>query len=146
MRKLFDAMDKDYDGHLQKQEVVEGLVRMGMDKTTAFQEANRIFTVADVDENGYLEFDEWCTATMDKRKMLKKPRLMAAFKMLDKDNSGSISYDEVRDILIGDTTGTNEEVFQAMVQEMDIDGDGNISYPEFEKMMMLLVNKTSNRT
>ena len=29
-----------------------------------------------------------------------------------------------------------------MVNEMDIDGDGNISYEEFEKMMMLLVQKS----
>ena len=31
MRKLFDAMDRDYDGHLQKGEVIAGLQRMGMD-------------------------------------------------------------------------------------------------------------------
>ena len=30
MRQLFDAMDQDYDGHLSRNEVISGLVRMGM--------------------------------------------------------------------------------------------------------------------
>lgn len=65
----------------------------------AKEEADRIFAIADIDDNGYLEFNEWCTATMDKSKMLKKPRLWAAFKMMDKDGSGSIEYEEVREVL-----------------------------------------------
>jgi len=36
---------------------------------------------------------------MDKSKMLKKPRLWAAFKMMDKDGSGTIEYEEVREVL-----------------------------------------------
>ena len=35
MRKLFDAMDVNYDGHLSKDEVVEGLCKMGMEKANA---------------------------------------------------------------------------------------------------------------
>ena len=32
MRQLFDAMDTDYDGHLTKNEIIGGLMRMGMSK------------------------------------------------------------------------------------------------------------------
>lgn len=38
---------------------------MGM--PNAVEEANRIFSIADIDDNGYLEFNEWCTAAMDKK-------------------------------------------------------------------------------
>jgi Ca2+-binding EF-hand superfamily protein len=39
------------------------------------EEANNIFKMADFDDNGTIEFSEWCTATMDKRKMLTNKRL-----------------------------------------------------------------------
>ena len=36
----------------------------------AEEEVERVFRVADFDDNGSIEFSEWCTASMDKRKML----------------------------------------------------------------------------
>ena len=73
---------------------------MGMENAEG--EAKRIFEIADLDNNGYLEFNEWCTATINKSKLLKRPRLHAAFKMLDKDGSGTISYEEVKGILMNE--------------------------------------------
>ena len=97
LRKVFNAMDVDFDGRLTKQEIISGLTKMGV--PDAKEQAERVFEVADLDGNGYLEFNEWCTATMDKQKLLKRPRLHAPFRMMDKDNSGSISYEELKNIL-----------------------------------------------
>lgn len=142
MRKVFIAMDTDFDGKLTLEEITVGLRKMGMENPAA--EARRVFEIADIDNDGYLEFNEWCTATMNKQKLLKRPRLHAAFKMLDKDGSGTISYEEVRELLQNEYTyytGQSDRVFQEMVAEMDIDGDGNIDFTEFEKMMTLLIDK-----
>ena len=103
------------------------------------KEADRIFAIADLDENGYLEFNEWCVATMDKKQMLKRPRLWAAFKLLDNDESGKISYDEVKRMLSEDSTLFSDEDFKKMITDIDIDGDGEIDFEEFEKMMIMLV-------
>ena len=73
MKKVFQSMDTDFDGKLTKEEIVEGLQKIN--HKNAEEEAERIFSIADLDENGTLEFTEWCTATMDKRKMLGKGRL-----------------------------------------------------------------------
>ena len=140
MRQLFDAMDIDFDGHLTKNEIIQGLMRMGMSKAQAIEEATRIFTLADIDENGYLEFNEWCTTTMDKRQMLKRPMLLQAFKMIDKDGSGVVSFDEVRDIVIGDTSEENDDIFRQMLRDIDIDADGKMDFKEFEKMMAIIAN------
>ena len=73
MRKIFESMDTNFDGRLTRDEIMEGLKKMGC--ADAEEETERIFQMADLDDNGTLEFTEWCTATMDKRKMLGKGRL-----------------------------------------------------------------------
>ena len=125
LRSVFQAMDTDFDGKLTQDEIRVGLQKMGMEG--AEYEAQRIFEIADLDNNGYLEFNEWCTATINKSKLLKRPRLHAAFKMLDKDGGGTISYAEVRDILQHEYrcfSDQSDKVFHDMVAEIDVDGDG----------------------
>jgi calcium-dependent protein kinase len=46
-----------------------------MDVDNPEEEAENILKNVDFDNNGSIEFTEWCTATMDKRKMLSKERL-----------------------------------------------------------------------
>mmetsp|Transcript_29657 Transcript_29657/g.45208 ORF Transcript_29657/g.45208 Transcript_29657/m.45208 type:complete len:137 (+) Transcript_29657:1277-1687(+) len=136
MRAIFEKMDKNFDGKLTREEIVAGFIDMEIDNPE--QEAENIFQQADMDGNGFIEFTEWCTATMDKRKMLSKDRLKAAFDIFDRDGSGSISFTEVK-ALLDHGGGTNNQVFEEMIAEMDLDGDGEISFPEFEKMMTVLI-------
>ena len=129
---MFEKIDVNCDGRLTKQEVIDGFKEMGIEY--ADEEAEEIFKLADFDANGTLEFSEWCTATMDKRKMLTKQRLKAAFDMFDENGNGTIDYLEVKKLL--DHSGTSKgDYFKELIKEMDIDGDGEISFEEFEKMM-----------
>lgn len=64
MRTVFHQLDKNFDGVLSKEEVINGFEMMGYDYP--LEEADRIFEVADLNHNGTLEFTEWCAATMDK--------------------------------------------------------------------------------
>lgn len=68
MRKIFQVLDKNLDGALSKEEVVAGLKKLGVKQP--LQEADRIFAQADIDGDGEIRFEEWCTANMDKRKLL----------------------------------------------------------------------------
>jgi len=87
-------MDANFDGKLTKDEIIEGFKKMEVDNPE--QEAENIMKTVDFDDNGSIEFTEWCTATMDKRKMLSKDRLRAAFNIFDTNQNGSISFDEVK--------------------------------------------------
>ena len=136
MRSMFEKMDVNFDGKLTKEEVVAGFKAMDVDNYE--EEAEKIFRMCDFDDSGTIEFTEWCTASMDKRKMLSKEKLKAAFDLFDENGNGSISFAEVKKLL--DAKGSsNNELYLEMIQEMDIDGDGEISFPEFEKMMELLI-------
>ena len=138
MRKAFEKMDLNFDGKLSKEELIRGFKEMDFENPE--EEAENIFKNADFDDNGSIEFSEWCTASMDKRKMLSKERMKAAFNMFDINGNGKISFDELRQLLDhGGLTTTKNDMYKSMIEEMDIDGDGEISFPEFEKMMMLLI-------
>lgn len=97
MRKAFESMDKNFDGRLTKDEIIKGFKEMHVENYE--EEAEKIFMKADLDDNGSIEFSEWCTASMDKRKMLSKERMRAAFNAFDKNGNGMISFDEVRQLL-----------------------------------------------
>jgi len=81
MRHMFESMDQDFDGKLTKEEIIEGFRKMEVENPE--EEAEKIMQTVDFDDNGSIEFTEWCTATMDKRKMLSKERLRAAFNIFD---------------------------------------------------------------
>ena len=53
----------------------------------------------DSDKNGSIDYSEFISATIDKRRLLSKERLKAAFAIFDRDNNGYISAQEVRAVL-----------------------------------------------
>jgi Ca2+-binding EF-hand superfamily protein len=50
-----------------------------MGHTAAELEVERIMNNADIDKNGHIDYSEFINATIDKRKLLSKERLKAAF-------------------------------------------------------------------
>ena len=73
-------------------------------------------------------------ATINKKKLLSRDKLIATFKMFDIDNSGSISVDEVK-MILGVGKKFSDTVWEQVISEVDQNKDGQISFDEFEKMM-----------
>lgn len=132
LQKAFKALDKNSDGKLSRQELVEGYrVIMG---DLAEEEVDRILKAADTDGSGEIDYSEWIVATTDKKRLLTDEKLLVAFKMFDKDGGGSISSAEVKETL-GVGRNIDEKVWNEIVKEVDPNGDGEISFEEFKKMM-----------
>lgn len=70
-----------------------------MGQTAAEVEVDRIMKNVDIDRNGHIDYSEFIAATIDKRKLLSKERLKAAFSIFDRDDNGFISAQEVRHVL-----------------------------------------------
>ena len=104
--------------------MIDGFTVMESENPVA--EAEYIMKNVDFDNNGFIEFSEFVTASMDKRKMLSQDRLKAAFKIFDTNNNGSISMEEVKALLGHNGVAESDEGFTNMIKEMDIDGDGEI--------------------
>jgi len=58
-------------------------------------ELNKLFDEIDKDGSGEIEYTEFITATINKKKLLDKDKLLDIFTAIDADGSGSISIDEL---------------------------------------------------
>jgi Ca2+-binding EF-hand superfamily protein len=45
----------------------------------------------DTDQSGFIDYNEFVSASIDKEIVTQNEKLMEAFKMFDKDNNGAIS-------------------------------------------------------
>ena len=72
MQESFRQLDKNADGKLSKQEMIEGYAKIypEMTKEQIQAEVDRIFLAADQDGNGELDYSEWQVASINKYSIL----------------------------------------------------------------------------
>ncbi|OEL31427.1 Calcium-dependent protein kinase 32 [Dichanthelium oligosanthes] len=126
--QMFHLMDKDHNGNLTLEELMEGLHING--QPVPESEIRMLLEAADTDGNGTLDCDEFVTVSLHLKKMTNDEYLASAFRYFDKDGSGFIELEELREEL-----GPNEQVILDIIRDVDTDQDGRISYQEFELMM-----------
>ena len=98
LQRAFKSLDKNSDGKLSREELIEGY-RAIMGDLAAEEEVDKIMKIADADGSGEIDYSEFVVATMDKRKLLSNEKLETAFNLFDKDGSGSISAIEIKEVL-----------------------------------------------
>lgn len=84
LQAVFMELDKDKDGKLSKNELVQGFKKMFGEDYPAVEEVEKIMQKLDIDHNGFIDLTEFVMATMNKEKLLSNERLIAAFKMFDR--------------------------------------------------------------
>jgi len=95
LEKIFKSMDKDGNGTLDKQEVLDGYEEhFGIPITEEAVDA--MFAAVDIDGNGCIDYTEFVMATMNEKDLINQKKLKAAFRLIDKDGSGAISPDELK--------------------------------------------------
>jgi hypothetical protein len=99
----------------------------------------------DQDNNGYIGFEEFLIASINKEKILTEKNLKMAFNVFDRDKSGGISQNELKFILGEYNVNAKEHLWKKMIQQIDLNQDGQISYEEFHKMMMDVIHNKNKR-
>jgi Ca2+-binding EF-hand superfamily protein len=148
LKKIFFAFDKNGDGKLSKEEFVTGLTNNNNNLNSLLKEDNNIKGLLkniDQDNNGYIGFEEFLIASINKEKILTEKNLKMAFNVFDRDKSGGISQNELKYILGEYNVNVKEHLWQKMIQQIDLNQDGQISYEEFHKMMMDVINNKNKR-
>lgn len=124
LEKIFKALDKNGDGHLSKEEILEGYEEhFGVPINE--EEVDRMIKNVDIDGNGCIEYTEFVMATMNEKNMVTNEKLTAAFNMFDKDKSGTITADEIKEVL-GFDSSLSSKALDDIIKEVDENGDGVI--------------------
>ena len=90
----------------------------------------------DVDGDGEIDFTEFISAAFDKKALLTKENIDAAFKTFDLDGNGVITKEELKQIFASGKAGeASNKVWDDILREVDQNGDGEIDYQEFTAAM-----------
>ena len=142
--KLFNQIDTNCDGKINKDELLKGLksrVKLeNLDNAVAV-----IFKNLDMNNNGFIEYEEFVRAAVDKEIFITDNILYFAFKYFDKDASGEITFDEIEEVFkttIPDKSKVHDSLTK-IIKEVDVNGDGKISFTEFCRVMKRMLKKTS---
>ena len=76
-------MDKNGDGSLTKEELLDGYTKLYGNRERAKNEVDSLMAIADVDNNGLIDYSEFLLATGNKRAMLSKENVKQAFDLFD---------------------------------------------------------------
>ena len=134
--KLFNQIDVNGDGKINKQELLKGL-QSKMRSPTLEKDVEQIYKNIDMDNNGYIEYEEFVRAAVSKEKFLNENVLRYAFRYFDKDGSGEITFDEIEDVFKQSITDKDNvhESLKKIISEVDANGDGVIDFNEFTYIM-----------
>lgn len=150
LRELFDLIDADRSGFLDRDEIQNLAGRLGKHLTAA--QLDEAMDEMDQDGGGEVDFDEfvdWWTNTASKQRgvfahgapklgqtMLRKDmtsaELRTVFLEIDTDGSGALDRGEV--VVLAQRLGhtlTDAQLSRAM-SEMDSDGGGSVDFDEFK--------------
>ena len=140
--KLFNQIDVNGDGKINKAELLKGL-QAKYKSDTLEQDVEQIYKNIDMDNNGYIEYEEFVRAAVSKERFINENVLRFAFRYFDKDGSGEITFDEIEDVFkqsITDKAKVHESLKQ-IISEVDSNGDGIISFTEFSDIMKKMLKK-----
>ena len=131
--KQFLHMDKNKDGVLNKDEIIESY--RNVYGTIDPDIVENMIKSIDLDGNGVIDYHEFLNCTMNRNKILSKKNLEYAFKAFDKDGNGSISIEEIMSIFKKTSNNVDKKVFEKMMKDADSNGDGAIEFEEFNSIM-----------
>ena len=133
--KMFRHFNKSGDCKLTKLELTNGLYSY-KDKNEVDEMADVIFERLDGDNNGYIEYEEFLRACIDKKSLMTKENLKYAFKFLDKDNSNTLNVHKILSSFLTKPNKEFEDIFNIYLNEVDKDKDGIINFNEFMELML----------
>ena len=138
--KLFNQIDKSGDGKISKTELFKGLSERYKSKTLE-KDLDEIYKNLDMDNNGYIGYEEFVRGAVSKEYFVRDNVLRFAFRYFDKDDSGAITFDEIEQLFyqsIPDKKNVDDSL-RAIIQEVDINNDDKITFEEFCAVMKKMI-------
>jgi calcium-dependent protein kinase len=132
--KIYRHFNELGDCKLTKEELINGLYQFTQ-KDIVDNTIDEIFILLDGDNNGFIEYEEFLRACVNKKTILSNENLNYAFKFLDKDKIGSVSIKTIMRVFQNNNERL-EEIIKNSIKEVDRDNDGIINFDEFKEIML----------
>ena len=138
--KLFNQIDKTGDGKINKTELLKGLSERYKSKTLE-KDVDEIYKNLDMDNNGYIGYEEFVRAAVSKDYFVRDNVLRFAFRYFDKDDSGEITFDEIEELFAQSIPDRQKvhETLEGIIKEVDQDNDNRINFEEFSVVMKKMI-------
>ena len=136
LREVFIIFDESGSGKLTKDQLIKGLNNV-LTQEESEKEVNRLMEFIDVDGNGFIEYEEFLRAGLNKEKILTEENLETTFNLFDINKRRKINSKEIG-MLLGqgdDIDEEKEKVWKELVAEADVDKDGEINFDDFKSVM-----------
>jgi calcium-dependent protein kinase len=134
LREVFIIFDENGSGNLTKDQLIKGLNNV-LSPEESEKEVNRLMSIIDVDGNGFIEYEEFLRAGLNKEKIITKENLETSFKLYDINKRGKINAQELGMVLGQGDESHGESIWQELIDEADIDKDGEINFDDFKTIM-----------
>jgi calcium-dependent protein kinase len=139
--KLFNQIDLNGDGKITGEELYLGL-KQRLKTDTLEDDVRNIFKNLDMNNDGYIEYEEFVRASVGKEKFMGENVLKFAFRFFDKDDSGKITFSEIETVFKNSVNDKEhvDEALNKIIGEVDINRDGKISFEEFSRVMKKMLD------
>ena len=131
--KLFKLVNENGDGKLQKNELKKTLLNFVTEEFLEQNDFDDKFEMMDGDNKGYINYEEFLRAALDRKKILDEIILKYAFIYFDPEGSGFIKKKKIKSIF---GNKIDNITFQSIFDEIDFDKDGKISFEDFKSMLL----------
>ena len=136
IRKIFEAFDLNHDGKLSHNEILTGFKKkcgVTLNEKDFLKTIKRI----DQDKSGYIDYEDFIRAAMNKNDLLSEQKLSIAFRLFDLDGGGEISSGELKQIL-GLNARFSNAVWNEIINQFENNNNDEINYDEFKSLMQKL--------
>jgi calcium-dependent protein kinase len=140
--KLFNQIDHSEDGRITKDELYNGINSL-YKSSSLKKDIDEIFKNLDMDNDGYIGYEEFVRGAVDKEYFIQPNVLKFAFRYFDKDGSGEITFNEIEELFYESVPDKNQvhEILSAIIKEVDVNNDQKISFDEFSYVMKTMIKQ-----
>ena len=134
--KLFGQIDQNGNGKITLNNFIEGLNKIL--KKNIEEDARKIFENLDEYESGYLEYEMFIRAAINKKIFLTEDTLKFTFKFFDKENKGKITNESILKIFeksIKKDENVKTELEKIMKDAKNDEGDSSLDFQHFTEFM-----------
>lgn len=133
LRAKFMALDKQGDGLLSCEELIEGMRHVGYEMSQV--ELEQIMAALDGSGNKCIGYKEFISALIERRVKFDRQQLFECFKKFDKQGIGRITYQDVKSVMCNAITESEWQEIAIVGGQQDSSKMPELTFDEFVALM-----------